>query len=257
MYASLFDFVCIALLLPFVLGFSLFIFVFWFFFKIVLSTCYHWWIWFLVWLLSSFILCFLSFYYFSIFNNFFILITLFYFIYLFSFCFFLPFVLIHEADRVLVLQPGVRPEPLRWKSRVQDVGPPENSQKQVITNGESSPRDLHLNTKTQLHSTTSKLQCWTPYAKKTSKTGIQPHPLAERLPKVKISSQSPQNTLPDAILPTERQDSALFTRTQAPVPSTMKPTQPTKPNLATGGRQQNNRNYEPVVCEKETLNTVS
>ena len=30
---------------------------------------------------------------------------------------------------------------------------------------EKSPRDLHLNAKTQLHSTTSKLHCWTPYAK--------------------------------------------------------------------------------------------
>ena len=29
------------------------------------------------------------------------------------------------ADRVLVLRPGVRYEPLRWESRVQDIGPPE------------------------------------------------------------------------------------------------------------------------------------
>ena len=38
---------------------------------------------------------------------------LFYFIYFF---FRLPFLLSHVADRVLVLQPGVRPEPLRWES---------------------------------------------------------------------------------------------------------------------------------------------
>ena len=31
------------------------------------------------------------------------------------------------ANRVLVLQPGVSPEPLRWESRVQDIGPPETS----------------------------------------------------------------------------------------------------------------------------------
>ena len=36
----------------------------------------------------------------------------------------------------------------------------------------------------------------------------------------------------------ERQDPASSTRTQAPVPSTRKPTQPTEPNLATGGRHQ-------------------
>ena len=31
------------------------------------------------------------------------------------------------ADRVFVLQPGVRPEPLRWQREVQDIGPPETS----------------------------------------------------------------------------------------------------------------------------------
>ena len=28
------------------------------------------------------------------------------------------------VDRVLVLRPGVRPVPLRWENRVQDIGPP-------------------------------------------------------------------------------------------------------------------------------------
>ena len=73
------------------------------------------------------------------------------------------------ADRVLVLWPGVRPVPLRWESRVQDIGPPETSRLHIISNGESSPRDLHLNAKTQLHSKTSKLQCWTPYAKQLAR----------------------------------------------------------------------------------------
>ena len=53
------------------------------------------------------------------------------------------------TDRVLVLQPGVRPVPLRWESQVQDIGPPETSQLHVISNGESSPKDLHLNAKTE------------------------------------------------------------------------------------------------------------
>ena len=69
----------------------------------------------------------------------------------FSFSFFLPFLLSHAAGRVLVLWPGVRPEPLRWEGRVQDTGPPETFQPHVISIGESSPRDLHLNTNTQLH----------------------------------------------------------------------------------------------------------
>ena len=37
-----------------------------------------------------------------------------------------------------------------------------------------SPRDLHLNAKTQLHSMTSKLQCWTPYAKQLARQEHSP-----------------------------------------------------------------------------------
>ena len=78
------------------------------------------------------------------------------------------------ADRVLVLRPGVRPEPLRWDSRVQDIGPPENSQPHVILISENSPRDLHLNAKTQLHSTTSKVQDWTPLDKQLAREEHNP-----------------------------------------------------------------------------------
>ena len=60
-YASLCDFVCIALLLPFVLGFSLSVFLLFVCFSIVFRVCYHWWICFLVWLLSSFFLFFITF----------------------------------------------------------------------------------------------------------------------------------------------------------------------------------------------------
>ena len=35
----------------------------------------------------------------------------------------------------------------------------------------------------------------------TSKTGTQPHPLADSLPKVILTSQTPQNTPPDVALP--------------------------------------------------------
>ena len=73
--------------------------------------------------------------------------------------FFLPFLLSPVADRVLLFQPGVRPVPLRWESQVQDIGQPETSRHNVISIGKNSPRDLCLNAKTQLHSTTSKLQC--------------------------------------------------------------------------------------------------
>ena len=69
------------------------------------------------------------------------------------------------AEMVLVLQPRVNPVPLKRESRVQDIGPPQTSQLHIISNAESSPRDLRLNAKTQLHSTTSKLQCCTPCVK--------------------------------------------------------------------------------------------
>ena len=85
-----------------------------------------------------------------------------------------PCAIHHVADRVLVLRPGVRPEPLRCESRVQDTGPPETSQIHVISNGESSPRDLHLNTNSQFHSTTSKLQCWTRCAKQLARQEHNP-----------------------------------------------------------------------------------
>ena len=78
------------------------------------------------------------------------------------------------ADRVLLLWPGVRPESLRWESWVQDIGPPETSWLHVISIVKSSPRDLHLNAKTQLHSTTSKLQCSTPYAKQLTRQEHNP-----------------------------------------------------------------------------------
>ena len=80
----------------------------------------------------------------------------------------------HVDDKLLVLQPGMMAVPLRWESQVQDTGPQETSQLHVISNGEKSPRDLHLNTKTQLHSMTSKLQCRTPYAKQLSRQEHNP-----------------------------------------------------------------------------------
>ena len=125
---------------------------------------------------ALFFLSFFLFYYFLIFLClkmflFFILITLFYFIFL---SFYLPFFLSCVADRVFVLQPGVRAVPLRWESLVQDIGPPETSHLHEISNSKSSPKDLHLNAKTQLHSTTSKLQCWTPYAKQLARQKHNP-----------------------------------------------------------------------------------
>ena len=52
----------------------------------------------------------------------------------------------------------------------------------------------------------------------TSKTGTQPHPLAERLPKIILSSQTPQNTPLDAVLPTRKTRSSLIHQNKSTSP---------------------------------------
>ena len=130
------------------------------------SACYHWWICLLVWMLFSFINLFIKFYYF--------LILIYYLFYLFFLPFFPPFLLSRVADRVLVLQPGVRPDTPRWESRVQDIRWPETSQPHVISISERSPRDPYLNTETQLHPTASKLQCWISHARQLARQEHKP-----------------------------------------------------------------------------------
>ena len=44
----------------------------------------------------------------------------------------------------------------------------------------------------------------------TSKTGTQPHLLAQRLPKIIIRPQTPQNTPPDVDVPTRKKRSSLI-----------------------------------------------
>ena len=105
------------------------------------------------------------------FNNF----ILFYFTFSSSFfLFFLPFILNRVEDRLLVLQQGVKgcasevgePSSGHWSTR--DLPAPRNIKWQ------KPPRDLHLNAKTQLHSTTRNLQCWTPYAKQLARQEHNP-----------------------------------------------------------------------------------
>ena len=152
------------------------------------------------------------------FNNLFYLILFYFILFYFFLLFFLPFLLRCVANGVLVLQPGVRPELLRWESWVQDIGPPETSWLHVISNGKSSPRDLHLNSSQRspsqfkdpaplndVQATVLSTLCQT-----TSKKGTQPHPLAERLPKIIIRSQTPQNTALDVVLPNRKTRNSLI-----------------------------------------------
>ena len=97
---------------------------------------------------ALFFLSLLLFFLFLLFNCFLFLIIIFYFnnfilfyfiLFYFFLSFILPFILSRVDDRILVLQPCVRPVPLRWESRVQDIGPPETSQLHVISNGKNHP----------------------------------------------------------------------------------------------------------------------
>ena len=124
-YASLCDFVCIALLSPFVLGFCPSVFF-------CLFVCF---------LLKKIFFLIIIFY----FNNFILFyFTLFYFIYSsFFLSFFLsifsPFYSEPCGWKLLVLQLGIRAVPLRWESQLQDTGPQETSQLHIISNGENLP----------------------------------------------------------------------------------------------------------------------
>ena len=107
-------------------------------------------------------------------NIFFILLILFYFLFLvivlllFVCClfFFLPH---HVAREVLVPRLGVGPELLWWECRVQTTGLTENVRPQGMLIGVSTPRGPHLGTKTWLHPTTCKLQCWMTQAKQPAR----------------------------------------------------------------------------------------
>ena len=87
----------------------------------------------------------------------------------------------------------------------------------------------------------------------TSKTGTQPHPLAQRLPKIVKRPQTPQNTPRDVGCQPERQDPASSTRTQALLPSTRKPTEPTEPTVATGERHQKQQKLRTCSLQKGDL----
>ena len=92
----------------------------------------------------------------------------------------------------------------------------------------------------------------------TSKTGTQTHPLPERLPKIIISSQTPQNTPPDAVLPTRKTRSSLIHQNTGTSPLHQEAYTTHWTNLTHWGQTpKKNGNYESAACEKETPNTVS
>ena len=123
-----------------------------------------------------------------------------------------------------------RNSPHSWQCGWQGLGAPPGCQACASDVGEPSSghwstRDLPApsNIKQQKLSQKSPSQCYDPdplndqqatvldtLCQTTGKTGTQPHPLAERLPKIIIRSQTPQNTPTDAVLPTRKTRSSLI-----------------------------------------------
>ena len=150
-------------------------------------------------------------------------------------------------ESLLVLQPGVRAVPLRWESQVQDTGLQETAHLHVISNGKNLPE--------------SQFQCQDPAPlndqqatvldnlyQTTSKTGTQTHPLAERLPKIIIRPQTPQNTPPDMDLPTRMTRSSFIHQNKGTSRLHQEAYTPTEPTLATGDRhQKKNGNYDSAA----------
>ena len=207
-YASLCDCVCISLLLQLVLGFCLSVYFILFYFCILLCLLSLVNL-FLVWLLSAFFLSFfllflfLMLFYFNNFLNF---------IYLFFFCsfFFSPFSSELCGWQGLCAPAGCQAcaseagEPSSVNRSTRDLLAPCNIKQQKLSQRSPSQHKdpAPLNNQEAIVLDTL---CQT-----TSKTGTQAHPLAERLPKIIIRSQTPQNTPPDMVLPTRKTRSSLI-----------------------------------------------
>ena len=199
------------------------------------------------------------------FNNFILFyLTLFYFIlfylssfFLSSFLFFLPFILSHVDDRLLVLQPGLRAVPLTLESQVQDTGPPETSQLHVISNSKNLPE----------------ISISTPRPSSTQRPASQSagHPMPnnqqDRNTATPISTEAAQNhnKATDTPKHTTRRGPAHQRdkiqphppehRHQSPPPGSLH--NPLKQPQLLGTDTKNNGNYELAACEKETPNTIS
>ena len=87
----------------------------------------------------------------------------------------------------------------------------------------------------------------------TSKTGTQPHPLAERLPKIIIRPQTPQNTPSNVDVPTRKTRSSLIHQNTGTSPLHQEAYTPTEPNLATGDRYQKQRELRTCSLRKGDL----
>ena len=86
---------------------------------------------------------------------------------------------------------------------------------------------------------------------RTSKTGTQAHPLAERLPKITLSSQTPQKNT-TGCSPAQQKDKIQphppEHRHEFPPPGSLH--NPLNQPYPLGADTKNNRNYEPAACKR-------
>ena len=221
-------------------------------FSIVFSTCYHWWICFWVWLLSSFFF-FPFLYYFLIFL---ILIIIFYFNNSILFHFFLSFFLFFSLLFWVVWLTGSWCSSqvsglCLWGGRAEfrtlvQQSPPGSSWYQTA-NGlpEISISMLRPSSAQWPASYSTEPLCQT-----TSKRGTQPHPLTERPPNIIIRSQTPQNTPLDVILPPRGRRSSLIHQNTGTTPLHQGAYTTHCTNLSHGGRHQKQQEQRTCSLQK-------
>ena len=103
-----------------------------------------------------------------------------------------------------------------------------------------------------------RLQCLNSSGQTRSKTGTQQHPSTDRLPKVLLSSQLPQNAPLDMDLPPRGTRLSSTQHRAGTVPSHKEACISPWTKLTHQGTDiRSKRNYDPAACGKETANTVS
>ena len=113
----------------------------------------------------------------------------------------------------------------------------------------SSPRGHHIDTKTW--TTACRIQHLEASDQTMNMVGTQPHPSADRLPKVVLSQQPPINTPLAMALPPEGQDLAPPTSGQTPVSPTREPVQAPGPTSPSKVQTPEARKTTVLQCEEQ------
>ena len=128
----------------------------------------------------------------------------------------------------------------------------------AVTPGNIDWSKSHFGTKTWSHPTACRFQCWNASGQTTNKIGTQPDSTADRLPKVLMSSQPPQNTPFDTALPTRVTKPSSTHHSADTSPSHQEAyTSPWTNITHLGADTRSKRYYDPAVCREDTTNTES